>query len=178
MATDGADMKQSNIGSPRPARSRRIAGRAQEDHILDPYQRQRKMHEGMVCPQCGAVYNEGRWQWSAAIEPTHREICPACRRIADQMPAGIVTVKGPLPPERADELIHLARHEEEAERSEHPLNRIINIERDGDDIVINTTDVHLPRRIGEAVERAFHMKLEAHFDRDDYFARITCTPIG
>ena len=55
------------------------------------------------------------------------------------MPAGIVTVKGPLPPERADELIHLARHEEEAERSEHPLNRIMNIERDGDDIVIDTT---------------------------------------
>ena len=47
-------MKQSNIGSPRPARSRRIAGRAQQDHILDPYQRQRKMHEGTAGPQCGA----------------------------------------------------------------------------------------------------------------------------
>jgi hypothetical protein len=171
-------MKQANTGLQHPARSRRIAGRAQDDHILDPYQRQRKMPDGTVCPQCGAVWHRGRWQWSAVIEASHRDTCPACRRIADRMPAGRVTVKGPLAPERSEELVHLARHQEAAERTEHPLNRIINIERDGDDWVITTTDVHLPRRIGGAVSRSFHMRLDEHFDDNNYFVRVTCAPIG
>jgi hypothetical protein len=87
-----------------------------------------------------------------------------------------VTVTGPLSGERAEELISLARHEEAAEKSEHPLNRIIDIERDGENLVIQTTNIHLPRRIGEAARREFHGEFEAHFDKDGYFARITCSP--
>ena len=48
------------------------------------------------------------------------------------------------------ELINLARNEEAAEKSEHPLNRIASIEQVDAGIVIKTTDIHLPRRIGEA----------------------------
>lgn len=39
--------------------ARRIAGYAQRDHILDPYQGKKKLHEGTVCPQCGAVISWG-----------------------------------------------------------------------------------------------------------------------
>lgn len=42
---------------------RRIAGRAQRDHILDPYQVQQKLPEPTACGQCGAVYRHGRWKW-------------------------------------------------------------------------------------------------------------------
>jgi hypothetical protein len=51
-----------NIGPQRPRTTRRIAGHAQQDHILDPYQARQKLHEGTVCPQCGAVYHDGRWR--------------------------------------------------------------------------------------------------------------------
>jgi hypothetical protein len=69
----------------------------------------------------------------------------------------------------------LARHQEEAEKGEHPLNRIINIDEDADGIVINTTDIHLPRRIGEAVERAFRGSLIEDFDQGGYFVRVKWT---
>jgi hypothetical protein len=32
-------------------------------------------------------------------------------------------------------------------------------------VVINTTDIHLPRRIGEAVKRAFHGEIEDPISR-------------
>jgi NMD protein affecting ribosome stability and mRNA decay len=157
-------MKQSNLTPPRPRTSRRISGRAQQDPILDPYQHQQKLHEGTVCPQCGAVYHQGRWKWVARFEGVGEELCPACRRIKEEFPAGVVTLRGEFAREHKEEMVHLARHQEEAEKREHPLNRIMSIEEDAQGIVINTTDIHLPRRIGEAVKRAFHDEIGCGLD--------------
>ena len=166
-------MKQSNPRPLRPRTTRRIAGHAQQDHILDPYQPRQKLHEGTVCPQCGALYHAGRWQWGTKGEGADQELCAVCRRINDKFPAGVVTLRGDFAQEHKEEMISLARHQEEAEKKEHPLNRIISIEEDAQGIVINTTDIHLPRRIGEAVKRAFHGEIEDHFEKDGYFVRIT-----
>jgi NMD protein affecting ribosome stability and mRNA decay len=151
---------------------RRIAGRAQQDHLLDPYQAQHKLTEPTVCPQCGAVYHHGRWQWGQRPAEASEAPCPACRRIADALPAGIVTLHGALALQHKDELIGLARNEEKAENGEHPLNRIISIAETPEGLVISTTDIHLPRRLGEAVKRAFHGTLAMHFDDSGYFARV------
>jgi hypothetical protein len=71
------------------------------------------------------------------------------------------------------EIVALARNLEEAEKAEHPLNRIMAIEeRAKNQLIITTTDIHLPRRIGEAVERAFHGDLKLHYDQDNYFVRV------
>jgi hypothetical protein len=160
----------------RARRDRRIAGHAQLDHILDPYQGKKKLHEGTVCPQCGAVYFEGRWQWLRTGAAGIEELCAACRRINDKFPAGILTLHGDITPEQKQEVLRLARHQEELENREHPLNRIISIEEDAERMTFNTTDIHLPRRIGEAMKRAFHGKLEIHFDENGYFVRVTWTP--
>jgi NMD protein affecting ribosome stability and mRNA decay len=166
-------MKQSNLRAQRPRSRRRISGRAQQDHILDPYQSQQKLHDGTFCPQCGAVYHEGRWQWRARGEKAGGELCAACRRINDKFPAGVVMLRGDFAREHQEEMIHLARHQEEAEKKEHPLNRIISIEEDAQGVVINTTDIHLPRRIGEAVKSAFHGTIEESFEKDGYFVRVS-----
>ena len=163
-------MKQSNLRSQRQRSTRRISGRAQEDHI--PYQRQKKLHEDTVCSQCGAVYRDGGWQWVARAEGVAEEPCPACRRIHDKFPAGIITLRGDFLREHKEEIIHLVRHQEEAEKNEHPLNRIMSIEEDAEEIVINTTDIHLPRRIAEAIKRAFHGEMKEEFKKNEYFVRI------
>ena len=172
-------MKTAQIPRHRPAVSshdRRIAGHAQQDHILDPYQGKKKLHDGTHCPQCGAVYHGGRWQWLAKSAGAAEELCAACHRIKDKYPAGVLTLHGPFALKHKDELLHLARHQEEVEKKEHPLNRIMSIEEDAKRIVINTTDIHLPHRIGETVKRAFHGELEAHFEEDGYFVRVNWTP--
>jgi hypothetical protein len=166
-------MKQRDIPGPAPVRGRRIAGRAQEDHILDPYSRKRKLRDGTYCPDCSAVYKAGRWQWTPKSIEAEAEPCPACRRVKDKFPAGIMTFTGEFARAHKDEILRLARHQEEVEQKEHPLNRLMGIEEVADGIVITTTDIHLPRRIGEAVQRAFHGELEEKFEEDGYFTRVT-----
>ncbi len=166
-------MKRTNLPPQKEASKRRIAGHAQQDHILDPYQRRQKLEDGTLCPQCGAAYRHGRWQWAARAKTDHEELCPACRRINDKFPAGILALKGAFARDHREELIHLARHQEEAEKTEHPLNRIMSIEEGPSEILIKTTDIHLPRRIGEAITRAFHGALEESFEEDGYFLRVT-----
>jgi hypothetical protein len=62
---------------------------------------------------------------------------------------------------------------EEAEKADHALNRIMGLEERDDTIVITTTDIHLPRRIAEALKRAFRGRLELHYEEDGYFLRAT-----
>ena len=67
------------------------------------------------------------------------------------------------------------RNAEAAEKHDHPLQRVMAIEdRDGG-LVITTTDLHLPRRIGHALESAMKGTLETHYDESGYFVRITWT---
>jgi hypothetical protein len=134
-------LKQSNLRRRGPHTTRRISARAQQDHILDPYQCQQKLHEGTVCPQCGAVYRDGRWRWATGPEGAREELCG--RRINDKFPAGVVRLRGDFARKHKKEMIHLARDQEAAEKKEHPLNRIISIEEDEQGLVINTTDTHL-----------------------------------
>jgi NMD protein affecting ribosome stability and mRNA decay len=162
------------LGSSR--RGRRIAGRAQQDHILDPYQARQKLTEPAACRQCGAVYQHGRWQWTTEFAAEREAVCPACRRIQDRLPAGILTLHGDFPRRHENEILGLARNEEAAEKAEHPLNRIANIEWTDAGLVITTTDIHLPRRIGEAIKRAYRGTFDTHFDDAQYFLRADWRP--
>ena len=161
-------MKTRDIPSPKAELGRRIAGRAQDDHMPDPYKRARKLKEPAACPKCGAVYQAGRWTWAPRPADAREEICQACHRIEDRYPAGTLVLKGAIADERTAEMLNLARGQEAAEKAEHPLNRIMGIEETPEGIVITTTDIHLPRRIGEAIRRAFHGELKAHFDKEGY----------
>ena len=170
-------MKQHHVpppGTSKDPTSRRIAGRAQNDHIIDTYKSTRRLSEPTRCPTCGAVYHRGRWQWMEhPPADAHEEVCTACHRINDKYPAGIVTLQGPFVREHKEEILKLARRQEELEKGEHPLNRIMAIEEQAPDtLVVTTTDIHLPRRIGEATRRAFHGDLELHYDEQNYFVRV------
>jgi hypothetical protein len=161
-------------GSFHPA-GRRTTGRAQQDGLLDPYMSRHKPPEPALCPRCGAHFDKGRWQWGWAPEGARPHLCPACHRIEDELPAGVVTLHH-MPPHLEDQIIGLVRNEEVAENAEHPLNRIIAIEDAEGNVVVRTTDIHLPRRIGEAIKHAYHGTLDMHFDDDGYFARVDWHP--
>ena len=165
-------MKRNENRAPMPREGRRRSGRAQDDHLADPYKQTRKLPEPSYCRQCGAVYHAGRWQWGPQPSGAHEVLCQACHRINDKYPAGVVTLTGSSALANRVELTRIARHQEASEKQDHPLNRIITIEETADGLAINTTDIHLPARIGKAVQRAFHGKLDEHFDGSGYFARV------
>jgi len=119
------------------------------------------------------MYHDGRWQWTTSqTTGAHRHMCQACRRIRDSYPAGIVTLTGRFVVQHMTDLVRLARNNELQENRDHPLNRIIRIEERKDSIVITTTDIHLPRRIAEALRHAYKGELEIRYDQEGYFVRV------
>lgn len=70
------------------------------------------------------------------------------------------------------EILNLARHQEQQEKREHPLHRIMQIEEKPDSIVIKTTDIHLPHSIGEALRHAYKGSLELRYTEEIYFIEV------
>jgi hypothetical protein len=117
------------------------------------------------------VYHRGHWQWSEIPEGAAKVSCPACTRAAERQPAGYLILSGPYVEAHRDELMRVVRNEEAAEKGEHPLHRIMGIEDAPQEVVVTTTDVHLPRRIGEALRKAHHGKLELSYGDGEYVLR-------
>ncbi len=148
-------------------------GRTQLDNRKDPYRPNKRLAEPAMCPDCGAVFHRGRWQWSAAPQGAMPIRCEACRRIRDKFPAGTLIVTGKFTPTQDAEIEALARHQEKAEMADHPLNRIMSIEHSGaETMVIATTDLHLPHRIARALNKAFGGRSDEHYEKDGDTARI------
>ncbi|MBI3849078.1 MAG: ATPase [Verrucomicrobia bacterium] len=153
-----------------PARTRR--DRLIHEMVHDPYKTKRKLSEPTVCPVCNAVFLNGRWRWVDSWPlSANKAICQACHRTKDDYPAGVLILTGPFVRTHKVELINLARHHEREENIEHPLHRIMRIEEHPDSLVIKTTDIHLPRRIADAVHHAYKGELDLHYDKEGYFAR-------
>lgn len=165
-------MKERGLPKHGPQSGRRTWGRAQEREVTDPYKAAGKMREPAVCPQCQAVFRDGRWRWTDRPADAEEHVCPACHRINDKFPAGIITIETTAVPGHKDEILHLVRNAEAAEKREHPLGRIMTIDEEPGRLIVSTTDIHLPRRIGEALERSFQGKAGFDYDDNSYFVRV------
>lgn len=160
-------MKQRDVSRRQPRRDKLI-----DERVHDPYKMRRKLPEPTVCPQCHAVWRNGRWQWGPEPSPAHAALCHACQRINDHYPAGEVTVSGGFLAAHRDEIVALVRHLEEAQKEEHAGDRIMAIADAEDGLRITTTDIHLPRRIGHALHDAYKGDLDVHYDEKGYFLRV------
>lgn len=126
----------------------------------DPYQSRAKYPEPSVCSGCGAVLLKGRWQWGLAPPNAHKHLCPACHRIHDRNPAGIVNIRGDFFEQHRQEILNLIHNLEAKEKAEHPLQRIMAIHSVEDGIEVHLADFHLTNAIGEALKHAYQGELE------------------
>ncbi|MGW8322132.1 MAG: BCAM0308 family protein [Thermodesulfobacteriota bacterium] len=131
-----------------------------KDGRKDAYREWGKQPDDTVCRRCHLVYHGGRWGWTNVTEKSHEALCPACQRIVDNYPAGIVALKGRFFEAHRDDILNLVRNEGRLEEGEHPLERIMDIWEGEQETVVKTTGIHGARRIGEAVSRAYR----GHYD--------------
>ncbi|NTW49273.1 MAG: ATPase [Chlorobiales bacterium] len=136
-----------------------------KDKRHDFYREQQKLPEPTVCPKCNALFVNGRWTWETSSEKPNQAQCPACRRSADNLPAGQIEIKGEFFKAHYDEILNLVRNTEEQEKTAHPLERIMSVTGNGEKTVVTTTGIHVARRIGEALSRSY--KGEHNFQYGD-----------
>jgi hypothetical protein len=138
----------------------------------DVYQETHKWPEPTRCTTCGALFSNGRWSWQESPAQAHEALCPACRRIADHYPAGYIEIKGSFFAEHQDEILNLVHNVEKQEKNEHPLERIMSITVESEYPVVTTTGIHLARRIGEALSRAYKGELSFQYPEGEESIRV------
>jgi hypothetical protein len=143
-----------------------------KDKYHDTYREGKKRAEPSVCSKCGSVYTGGRWTWTEEPEGAVKVLCPACQRIADAYPAGYVELKGAFFDQRREEILNLVSNEEKMEKGEHPMERVMAIKSESAYTLITTTGVHMARRIGEAVARAYQGNLEYTYGDNEKTIRV------
>jgi hypothetical protein len=138
----------------------------------DPYQEGNKWAVPTQCTECGALFANGRWSWQSPSEKPQGTTCPACRRIIERYPAGYIEIKGLFFKEHSDEILNLVKNVEEREKSDRPLERIMATVAEKEYTLVTTTGVHLARRIGEALSRAYKGNLSFQYADADTVIRV------
>ena len=148
--------------------------RSEDPYIPDPgYQ------DGVVCSRCNAVYKNKRWYLQdelpeagkAKTEITTVE-CPACKKIAENYSEGIVNLQGAFFWEHEKEIRNLIHNEEKKAREKNPLMRILSIKREGDTLVLKTTEQKLAEHLGRAIHKAQQGELNISWDDNHSFCRV------
>jgi NMD protein affecting ribosome stability and mRNA decay len=156
-----------------------VAKRGRQDRLIkervhDPYMTRSKPVEPTVCQECRVVFSGGRWQWLTDIpDSAHQELCPACHRIHDKVPAGFLTLSGEFFDKHRDEIMHLVHNKVEEQKTQHPMKRLMDVEgQEAGGVLITFTDVHLPRGVGAAIERAYEGDLDIHYTEEAGIVRV------
>lgn len=130
--------------------------------LADPYLSNKGIPEPAICPNCHAVYHKKSWTFDpkalteAKKDPeAHSVKCPACRKIEDNYPLGVVHLSGDFVFEHKDEIIGLIKNDEKRAMERNPLERIMKIEKKSGELYIETTTDDLALRIGHALCRAY-----------------------
>lgn len=160
-------------------RNRGDVGRFRGDRLIkerihDPYMAAQKPAGPIICPDCGVLLAEGRWRWASEYpDDALEELCPACRRTRDHVPAGILVLRGDYLRTHREAIMRLVANKVEQQNAQHPLKRILKIDEAGpDEIVIQFTDTHLPCGVGKALQRAHRGELDIQFSDETSIVRV------
>jgi len=139
----------------------------------DPYHSKKKLTEPTVCPDCGAVYHTGRWQWGVAAAAAQSTLCQACQRLKDHCPAGFLTLSGAFLAEHREELRRRLHKVVEHAKAEHPLQRLMALQEAADGSLQATfTAPNLARAVGEALQDAYQGDLDFDYQAGEYLLRV------
>ncbi|MBI3995571.1 MAG: hypothetical protein HY349_06315 [Nitrospirae bacterium] len=144
----------------------------------DPYLPLMGPKETAVCRRCGASYRRKRWSMEKPLDLRQESgvrsvVCPACQKVNDSFPGGIIRLGGAFLKPHREEIIGLIRNEEARAKTINPLERVILIKDEGSFVEVQTTSDRFAQRIGMEIHRAYKGEVTYHWSRDDKFIRVT-----
>lgn len=146
----------------------------------DPYLLDLKPDEVAICRECRSVYAGKRWELEsqaardlAQAGNVIETLCPACQKVRDRMPGGVVTLSGDFIKSHEDEILSLIQHENQEAMEINPLERIMEMDKQSDgSLIILTTNEKLAQRIGRAVHKAYSGDVEYKWSKGTKLARV------
>ena len=125
-----------------------------------------------ICTNCGAIFSNGRWLWKETSNTTKKTVCPACKRIIDNYPAGYIELKGRFFGDHKNEISNLIMNTEKIEKKDRPLERIMSMKFNNSHAVLTTTGIHIARRIGEALARSYQGNFSFQYGEGEKSIRV------
>ena len=145
----------------------------------DPYLPEAGLKEPALCQSCQAVYRNKRWQLDVATagqlahDPAaHWVTCPACQKVAERYPEGILTLRGSYLWNHEAEIRNILDNAVARLSSRNPLERIIRMQRTDDALVIETTDNKLAEQLGRSLQKAHSGELQIDWQGAPVVCRV------
>ena len=145
----------------------------------DPYAMLKAPKGPAICRKCLAIYEDKRWHFDkveapklAASPRTQKLVCPACQKIRDDYPEGIVTLRWSELEDHEAELRGLIANVEARAVSVNPLDRVMKIARRKKELEVQTTNDRLAQRIGRALVRAYKGEAAYSWAHRDMMVRV------
>lgn len=156
------------------------ASRKNVDRETDPYIPLKSPSDVGACPRCHAIRRNKRWypggkDFAALTRKPGAvvvEACPACRKIADGFPSGVVLLQGGFLRDHREDILKLVRNEERRAMGINPLERIISVSERMGTMEITTTDEKLAQRIGRQVRKACGGTVAYKWSEDSKLLRV------
>lgn len=149
------------------------------DVETDTYLPKKGAGKTLICPGCHAILTLKRWRLD---EPAYAKLlhagtarqvwCPACQKIRDGYPSGQVTLTGPFLAEHRNEILRLIANEEKRAREKNPLERIMSLSQEQEQVVLTTTDEKLAQRIGRELRKACGGTVTYNWSHNNKFVRV------
>jgi len=152
------------------------------DSVLnDPYLINADYNDPNICSECGAVYHNKHWEFSDEFSHNLKlrgnyadKKCPACRKIEDNYPMGLVFISGNFILGHKQSILNTIKAEEKRAMQKNPLERIMTIEKEAEDkYLVKTTTDALAHRIGKILHRSFKGELNYKFSDDQKLLRAS-----
>jgi NMD protein affecting ribosome stability and mRNA decay len=165
--------------STKPGKRYDTSYKKKEHPKQDPYAMLKAPKGPAICRKCLAIYADKRWHFDKvqapklAVSPrTKKLVCPACQKIKDDYPEGIVTLTWSDLREHEPEIRGLIANVETRAASVNLLDRVMKIVRRKNDLEIQTTSDRLAQRIGRALVRSYKGKAAYHWAHRDMMVRV------
>jgi len=146
-------------------------------NFRDSYIRTHCPHETVACSKCGSTYHHRRWYLKDEPVKTVRRdvtqaVCPACLKIREKMPGGIVHLSGAFLASHMQEILSLIHNQNLRAMRINPLERIMDIETGATDVDVLTTNEKLAQKIGRALHKAYRGAVSYMWSHDTKLARV------
>ncbi len=145
----------------------------------DPYLPESGLKEPAICQGCQAIYRSKRWQFEPNVAKEMQDdpkvqwvTCPACLKIAEHYPEGIVTLRGDYLWRHEEEIRNILSNEAERVMAKNPIARIMHMETSGESLVIETTEKKLAEHLGRTLNRAHSGDLQVEWSDSPRVCRV------